>query len=268
MATGAPYTYSLKVLGAQAVRALTHAGLRAVTISWATAVPGVSDITSFNLYRGGSPDSLSLLVSGITVNFYQDTRSFLHYAAGYYYKVTYMSTARGESSTDDADLVDVYTIPPAGFGGELNRVLVETTRRVNWAFAGIGEPVELFLRKRVGVLCPVCYDPVADKVTDERCPVCFGTGYVGGFDKFTGRAFINMNERRLAESEFGYSVNYQPRGALGSYPLIQENDILVRSDGRRFLVTGVTTYVVQNFVVEHEFGLTEAIRGSVAYLLQ
>lgn len=44
-----------------------------------------------------------------------------------------------------------------------------------------GVPFALLKRRRWGSRCPICWDPVLHEATHEHCPVCFGTGFEGGY---------------------------------------------------------------------------------------
>lgn len=265
-----PLPFSNKVLNVRVQRAQSATGQQRVQIIWDYYVPGVPDVTSFKIYRAQSSTitNFVLLTKDIHVDFYVDTKAPQGYSNDLYYIVTYVSTSRGESTLANAEVTNLNTPPPPGFEGQLNYILKESVRRINWLLEGMGEAVAIFLRRRVGVNCPDCYDAISDKVTQDNCPTCFGTGKVGGFEKFNGRVFILSTERKLQESDFGYSVDHSPRGVIGSLPMLRENDVLIRQDNRRFLITGVTPHIIQAFLVEQEFGLQEMPKGSIAYHLQ
>lgn len=99
-----------------------------------------------------------------------------------------------------------------------------------------GEKVCLLRRKWTGELCP-CFDKLRGRA-NARCPMCFGTGYVGGYVPFInpkeadGRIFIrvNPNEEDLLLKEQGlWQKNDITAWALPS-PILRDRDILIRFD--------------------------------------
>lgn len=62
----------------------------------------------------------------------------------------------------------------------LTREVLRKERLRLLKFAGMADAY-LLKRKRFGTKCPRCSDPLLDEPIDGKCPICFGTGKVGGY---------------------------------------------------------------------------------------
>jgi hypothetical protein len=97
-----------------------------------------------------------------------------------------------------------------------------------------GEPVVLLRRKWTGIRCN-CFTH-NNESPEARCPICFGTGFVTGFDQY-------LNERRsdrrilvrfdpttddLSYKPYGLEQNFMPNGWTLTVPAIKDRDVLIR----------------------------------------
>lgn len=100
-------------------------------------------------------------------------------------------------------------------------------------------PVKLFMRRRTGTRCPVCWDDDLLEVTRSSCDTCYSTGYLGGYS-VPQELFISFTEPAF-QTKFDVvdikNVQNVPTYAWASnYPLILPDDILVDEFNRRFRV--------------------------------
>lgn len=65
----------------------------------------------------------------------------------------------------DLDLIGMYIVE------EHNFLLEDVT----------GVPCLVFVRRKNGIYCPACFDPIQKKRTSSSCLTCYNTNYVGGF---------------------------------------------------------------------------------------
>lgn len=78
---------------------------------------------------------------------------------------------------------DVVT-PSFTWAGELDMVGLYIVDEHNFLLSDVtGVPVLVYNRRRGGVACPSCFDPIQKKRTSSSCNVCYGTNWVGGFYK-------------------------------------------------------------------------------------
>jgi hypothetical protein len=105
---------------------------------------------------------------------------------------------------------------------------------------GEGSPGLLLKRKKFGQACPRCLDWDTKEITDSSCPICYGTGIVGGY--YPGIeywvTFGGGLKRRLDfKQPSGVTSNPMEGGRVIMYPHIDTRDIWVdvRTD-RRWLI--------------------------------
>ena len=99
-----------------------------------------------------------------------------------------------------------------------------------------GEPVVLLRRKWTGELCP-CYNKPRNRA-EGRCPICFSTGYVGGYVRFintkesNGRIWIRLspNLEDLKSQEHGMWQENEPSGWTLPTPTLRDRDVIIRYD--------------------------------------
>jgi hypothetical protein len=104
----------------------------------------------------------------------------------------------------------------------------------------------LLKRKRYGVRCARCTDPLTEEVTEHDCPVCEGTGKVGGYFAGVPGVFVMIPPSQGNEQQDGLRVagtvkEIQIPGcvALGE-PVLDTFDVLVDTGSdKRYVVRGV-----------------------------
>ncbi len=98
-----------------------------------------------------------------------------------------------------------------------------------------GEPFVLLRRKWTGVRC-VCHR-LHREHPDKRCPICFGTGFQGGYDQFInnrrpdGRILARVspaNDDLKIEDKGGLTPDYAPNVWTIAFPGLKDRDILIR----------------------------------------
>jgi hypothetical protein len=103
----------------------------------------------------------------------------------------------------------------------------------------------LLVRKKFGRACPVCLDWDTKEVTDSDCPVCFGTGIVGGYYPAVDyRITIDANwNRRIIDGDppRGTASDIVKTGRSVLYPAIDTRDVWVRANnGERYIIDNYT----------------------------
>ena len=112
-----------------------------------------------------------------------------------------------------------------------------------------GTPGFLLKRKKFGVACTACLDWDTNEITNGSCPLCYGTGIIGGY--YPGIEFY-MTEK--ANWTRRINVATPPRGTNADiteagnrcvmYPLIDTKDIWVRANSDSRYVIGSYEVVV------------------------
>lgn len=108
-------------------------------------------------------------------------------------------------------------------------------KRTVITYAGV-----ILKRRHWGEPCPKCLEYDTKEVTNVHCPVCFGTGYVGGY--FPGvkcrMTFdTGWGHRKQRDDSVGMNDNITKRARAVSYPFMDTGDIFVRLDnGERYVL--------------------------------
>jgi len=115
----------------------------------------------------------------------------------------------------------------------------EAIRRNRWLLQQSGERVKVFIRKWMGTRCPDWDD--THKRSYAQCPICYGTGYVGGYEgPFDILIAPPEAEKNLELGEAGIRLNYSFETWTGPSPLLSQRDFIVRGNGERFSVGPIT----------------------------
>lgn len=113
---------------------------------------------------------------------------------------------------------------------------------------GGGRPGFL-LKKRLDQACSVCNG----QASDLKCPICFGSGYSGGYYGPVEYNMLTVNPQADATrttSPLGTfsSTNDSTRGL--AYPIIDEGDVWVEKfTDRRFFITGKTELIFRGIPI-------------------
>ena len=113
----------------------------------------------------------------------------------------------------------------------------DSVQRLDMMLRATGEPVTLWRRKWTGERCPECTNDRVN-VGDSRCPICFGTGFVGGFVEFintreaNGRIYMRVGstEEKLTLETNGLHQAFAPGCWTLPVPTVRDWDIVVRYD--------------------------------------
>lgn len=117
-----------------------------------------------------------------------------------------------------------------------------------------GESVCLLRRKWTGERCPRCGRDSRTNRGYYRCPICFGTNFVGGYVRYinsrepNGNIFVRFNptQEDLLMQDVGLVQGFNPAGWTLPCPIIRDWDVIIRYDPRtgeetwRYEVVNVT----------------------------
>ena len=171
----------------------------------------------------------------------------------YFYKVSCV-TAEDET---DLDLLEPEYLKPE----KMDYIYAEAVRRNAWLLEHAGERVLLYLKKKAGVVCPCMTRDLKSRShirADQDCPICYGSGFIGGFDGPHTILIANLTtEQRIMQTERGMKLNYNIETWTGPFPIISQRDMILRRNGDRVLVGPMTAtegpggvIVQQNFSIE------------------
>lgn len=123
-----------------------------------------------------------------------------------------------------------------GVGNQVRGVAVsdQNTQREEVLLSITGEPVVLFRRMWTGKRCK-CFTSTRESV-DSRCPVCFGTGFVTGYDQYfnprrsDGRIMVRFGPSvdDLEPTDSGLESTLKPDCWTLVVPAVKDRDFIIR----------------------------------------
>lgn len=114
-----------------------------------------------------------------------------------------------------------------------------------------GSAVVLVRRLWTGIRCS-CH-MFTNEIPDDRCPNCYGVGFVGGYEQFInprrsdGRIMISFNpvDDQLKAGESGFESDFQQPAWTLPVPIIKDRDFIIRYhesgvESFRYEITSIT----------------------------
>lgn len=128
----------------------------------------------------------------------------------------------------------------------------------------IGVRCWIFPRRTFGQHCPNCFDVVLDKVIDEQCVTCWGTGYSGGYH-YPVSFWAQIDPPEITDQVFTEdhrrTLQYQLR--CGPTPAIRPLDLVIDYQNRRYRVVSVSGTSRLGVSIRQEVRLVQIQRGSI-----
>jgi len=141
----------------------------------------------------------------------------------------------------------------------------EMVRRNAWIFAQAGEPAYLMFRRTSGERCG-CADGLGK--ARSACPVCYETGIVGGYYGPLDMIFIDPDQAQIRTiDEGGIKVERRSRSYLSRSPIVQDGDLIIRKNGERLVISGVTYKMPRGVLLQQEFDVSLLNTGDTRYLI-
>jgi hypothetical protein len=163
---------------------------------------------------------------------------------------------------------------PGAFGAEvvdsmqvdrLDYMQAEMVRRNQWIFEQVGEPTHLLFRRTAGERCGCNSEFTGGRTA---CPVCYETGIKGGYYGPIEMLFIDPDAAALRTiDEGGLKVERQSRSYLGRDPIVQDGDLIIRRNGERLVISGVTYKMPRGVLLQQDFNVTLLPPKDVRYLI-
>lgn len=141
----------------------------------------------------------------------------------------------------------------------LDYIWREAVRRNNWILEQGGERVKLFLRKLSGQVCDcITESRRASHIKQPRnhCLICFGTGYVGGYEgPYEIIVAPDDGERKIAQHNWGRYVEHMYEVWMGPTPLIAQRDFLFKQNGEAFSIGPVRRPTNRGNILQQHFSI-------------
>lgn len=109
-------------------------------------------------------------------------------------------------------------------------------QKQEWLLEATGEPVVLLRRQHTGIVCS-CYLPTSE-YHDDRCPYCYGTKFVVGWDQFfnprrsDGRIMVRFDpaDEDVKMLDSGLESEFNTSAWTMTVPTLKDKDYIVRFD--------------------------------------
>lgn len=249
-----------------------------VFLQWHLEDPPDSAAIVFRVRKGGGPEGpFETVAEGITSFYLHDyhdvqepgtvTQNHHTLQRTLFYEVT--ATAVAQPPAPASRIAPARAVAPVGDflprRQYLLRRKIHSDIRDSFRFNSI--PFAVLKRRHWGVRCTACFDLTTGRVTNGRCPVCYSTGFVGGYHEpveiAARKGVTNVHVQDAAQGKV--EVN-QIDITLLDYPALQVDDLVceIRQD-RRYIVKHATRTELRGVPVHQKAVLSELSRDSVAY---
>jgi len=184
-------------------------------------------------------------------------------------KLFYRVTAVCEGADGSRAETELSKTPAARLGGEgMTYYWEEAVRRNKWILEQGGHRAQLYIAKKLGEKCPQCQE-TAHTHNQPRadCTVCFGTGFVGGYEgPYDVIISPPFGAARVEHGERGYRFVKQPEVWMTSTPLVSQRDFLFLRDGKCYGIGEITQVEVRNHtVLQQHFTISALDSGDRRY---
>lgn len=204
------------------------------------------DITKykFDLYRSQSETTgFKMIFSNIRDFKFKDYSVNLNDPEiKYYYKIKVTNLSDGEFLF--SDIQQLPSVSPDKYASYLNYIYSIYLNTVI-------ESRDIFVLKKIrsGEQCE-CFDDVYGSRKQDKCKICFGTGYVGGYYP-PEKIKVNFANTQSITESMEITGTFEQRSSLQFWtlgiPIIQENDIIIDSLTKK-------RYVVKNWQPSYKDG--------------
>lgn len=161
--------------------------------------------------------------------------------------------------------------PPVGLAEveTIDWIWREAKRRNRWILEQGGERVKLFKKKVSGLPCYCYLDPQTREYGQQpsaRCPDCFGTGFVGGYDGPTDIILApDDTERRVSQTPNGRRLEHQYEVWTTENPSITQRDFIVKQTGERYSIGPVRRPAVRGLPLQQHFNIQYLDEQDIRY---
>lgn len=176
-----------------------------------------------------------------------------------YYKVTTVTTNGYESPLSESVAHSVRELE------RLTYIWQEAIRRNRWILQQTAHRVKLFFRPWFGTRCH-CWKDRNVAQPNGDCPDCYGTGFEGGY---LGPVDVLLappdTEKNLELTDLGLRLNWIISVWTEPTPEINQRDLIVDKDNRRFTVGPVNKKSCRGMILQQDFEISLLDETDVRY---
>lgn len=178
-----------------------------------------------------------------------------------------------------------YTVVPVGDKGELHApgekgtivkntqevdnidwVYEEMVRRNEYLFETTGEPAMIMFRMWRGERCGCTFGSEQPKT---GCPICFETGFVGGYIGPYDFLFVPPDSALVRVlDEGGIKTTRDSRSYMTRTPIIQDGDLILRANGDIMVISNVVYKMPRGIILQQDFTVQLLPPGDTRYLIR
>lgn len=141
----------------------------------------------------------------------------------------------------------------------------EAVRRNRFILEQGGERVKIFIRKVVGLSCS-CNPDDYHKQPLNDCPICYGTGIVGGYEgPYDALIAPDDVERRVAQKDIGRTLEHTYEVWMSSSPIVSQRDFIVKINGERYSIGPVRFPTNRGMVLQQHFNIGHLDEKDIRY---
>lgn len=198
-----------------------------------------------------------------------------HVSVGVDKKSFYRVTTVAEDSAQPGGLIETplnVTMPASDLQVEaLDYMWREAIRRNSWILSQGGERLKLFVQKVGGLRCECCLELDAhvrtySKQPSNRCKICYGTGFVGGYE---GPYDVIMApddaERRISQGSQGRRKEHSYEVFMTYTPIVSQRDFVVKQNNDRYSIGPVRRPTNRGNVMQQHFTISYLDSGDARY---
>jgi len=221
----------------------------------------------FNIYRSNSPRSEFIKVANNirTFEFKDYSANLSVYAPRHYYKVEAVNIITRETLQTEPYL--------ALFNHTPDHVAFAVKEQYQMYLENIlnNPDIYIFLRKRFGQKCHVCWDDIRLQSKSDSCVACYNTGYSGGYFAPIQIKYCAMSPEgsiQTSEDIFDAGERQSPRQIwINNYPLVYPGDIIMDNNNHRYRIVQVQQTSKSGFILRQILVIERLPLSDIAYKL-
>lgn len=220
----------------------------------------------YNIYRGTSTSGIFYKLNNqpLSTNRYEDKSIAITPNVNYWYKIsTIANFSDGTYSESLLSQPEMYQVKNE------NKWFVKMNERNMWILKNTGVLMDLYVRKTTGERCEHCWDENRGQAKDPTCKICFGTGFVGGYEPMH-QLYVRQKPapQQLDMTTQGYMISANPGLWTISSVQIHNRDLLINPEGRIFSVTNSNISHAAGYYFHQELQSKEIDPMDVKYTIK
>ena len=231
--------------------------IKKIVVSWNKIISNDSSIECirYNIYRGQSINGLfvKLNTQELSTNIFEDKNINVNPNIRYYYKISTIAYFNDGTRTESK-----FSEPTSYKIETDNKWFKKINERNMWILKNDAVLMDLYVRKIDGEQCPNCYDEYRGQSSNSNCPICYGTGIVGGYEPCV-QLYIRQKPANIQinQENSGFVLNSTPGAWTISSIQIRNRDLLINPEGKMFVITSSQVNHAAGYLFHQEFQMTE-----------